>query len=392
MTKNAILGGVLVGVLALGAGIWTGNALRRDGGAEAAAKLREAQRAEQELVQEREAKKALAERLAQLEDENRKLLAASAAREAMPKMAAVTANEAVLPETAAASTLAVKKTLDWSRFAELLAANIDPMLASFEAEKEDGDDRTSKEDQARLQEVIIEFSKLAQQAKEVSDNPILEPEIAKGLTSAIFEKTLGLSPGQAEALRKAVDHAVTDAKTHLEGPETLPSQYFLARTELLDGITGHLDASVSEAQKDRWSKLSPASQMMLRGDSSISQIGLSVNGGHPETEVANRWQKAFSLNSDQDKSVRSMAPDLVKEAQGILAKYGQTGSNPSNLSRVDRQKMNREFLMAQIRMEKRFAYLLTPEQKKSMASKMPTIFQFAPGGDMNTSRHRGPGF
>lgn len=394
VTKQAVLGATFIGLLSLGAGFWVGTSLG-SGDADAAKKTSVALANETEANRQRQEKEQLASRIAQLEEENHKLLAQAAARESLPKTAQALTTEIAKDEPSpvpASAPLASKRSLDWSRFAELLAKNIDAMLATFEAEKAGDGQSMSKEEQAKLQEVIMEFSKLATEARELSDTPILEAEIAKGLVGAIFEKTLGLSSAQADALRQAVDHSLAQARSQLDGTDTLPSQYFLARTDLLNGIESHLDSAVSESQKERWSKLAPASQMMLRGDSSICQIGMNLNGASPATEVANRWKKAFSLDSEQEGAVRSLAPEFVKEAQSILAKYGQTDTNASKLSSAERYKMNSEFLAAQIRMEKRFAYLLTPQQKKALASRMPTILQFVPGGDMNTSTHRGPGF
>lgn len=390
MTKNLLLGAALIGVLSLGAGIWAGKNLGADG---AAPDQSTDALASQEASRQRQEREQLAARISQLEDENRKLLASASTREALPKMAEVTPAEKTAAEpvaTPASSTLAAKKALDWSRFAELLAKNVDPLLASFEAEMEGSEVEPSKEDQAILQEFDTEFSKLTKEAREISDFPILDTEIMKGLTGAFFEKTLALSDSQAAALQKAVEHGVADARLHLEGADTLPSQAFLSRAEVLDSIAAHMDSSLQDAQRNRWSRIWPAAQMMLSGNSSISDIGLD---GKPESAVLGRWTKAFSLNPDQEQSVRALAPELVKEAQGILGKYGQSGSSPSNLSPVERAKMNREFLMAQIRIEKRFANLLTPEQKKSLANKMPTIFRFGPGGGMRTNTtQRGPAF
>lgn len=388
MTKQIIGGALAIGLISLGVGMWAGRTMKSEAGARPSpaepAAAGAVSKADHEKLR-KDYERALAQ-LAQKEAEARQAREslASIGQSKSEPTASASGSE---PDAGSSSKPAASASeIDWSRFAELFGKNVDLVAAAREHEED-----LSPEDQAKLAEVMSEFMKVVAKAKTLSNAPFFDPKIFPGFVEAIFGKSLGLSEAQLAELRRISDNLVHSQLSQYDPSSSLPVEGYAARHQMIDQLSESLRSMLDAGQRSRWDNVQNVASTLMGGDEAVGELGLQPNGSAVDS-IYQLWNYEYGFSESQQGEVRTFASTYQSEAERLLRQYGQFGESIAPLSPADRARLNEEFFQLQMRMEREFQYLLTPEQRAASRRRAPSVIRFHYGGDTSVRRNNGNSF
>ncbi|MBI1849651.1 MAG: sigma-70 family RNA polymerase sigma factor [Planctomycetes bacterium] len=397
MTKQIIGGALILGIVSLGAGLWAGRTiLRADGAAPSLEK--NATHSDAASVSKAEFEKLKADYARTIDALHKKEAEARTAQDALAS--ADRARLASSAELAPSPNSAVKAgdgkaklvgpdAIDWTKFAELLANNVDLLAIAMKDEN-----KLTPEQQAKMAAMLSEYMKLVAQVKTASPVPFFDPKILPDYVHAMFSKSLGLTESQLAELDKTTRSLLAGRLSELDPSTALPVELYRARMQLISDITNSVNGMLTDSQRAQWDAIQNVSGRLMRGDESIGDIGMldDVASGKYAENVYQQWDWAYSFDESQQGAVRSVAASYTTEAERLLRDYGQYGANPRALSPTEQARLYEDFFVLQARMEREFHHVLTPEQLELMRRHPPAIIRFHYGSSSNTSRNTGNSF
>jgi RNA polymerase sigma-70 factor, ECF subfamily len=382
MTKSVFAGALAVGLVSLGAGLWIGRSTLRADGASATSPM---VRGNEKTFEELERMKAdLARAVARAERaETERDRAARALREAAGGDAPLPASN--VEPAAAARGPRSDASIDWSAFAKLFASNLDVIRLAVE-----GDHDLTPEQRSRLLALQMELSKVSERALEISRTPIFDREIFSDLARSLFEKPLGLSQAQADELARAGRALVDGELSHFDPNTASPAELWAARSRLRSGLEAALHDVVDDDQRSSVDDVWKVASHVLEGSETVVELGIAAD--NLPGEVVKNWNRAYDFTPDQSDAVDGVATTYVGEAESLLRRFGQVGSDVARLSTADAARLDDELLRLQFRMERELDPFLTPPQREQMRLRPPVVIFFRAGRAEHDHFSQGHGF
>ena len=386
MTKQILVGAAFLAIASLGTGLWIGkSSLRADGphtGSASPSPHDVTSRTELEQMKT-ELARAVA-RAEKAEGEHARVMHDRAATQPAASRQPSTNPDIASPNGAAAAK-ASGSGIDWSKFGELFAANLDVIKLALTHE-----DQLTAEQRAKLYAAAAEFAKTVQQANQLAKTPIFDRSIFPELAAALFGKSLELSPTQMDELLRASRTLIEGELTHFDPAIALPVEQWAERRRLRMALDGIVRSLVDESQHSRLEDVLAVESHVLGSGERVVEIGLGMRDA-PDQVVSN-WDGAYSFTPGQMDFVNGVAVSYVQEAQALLGRYGQVGDNAAALSPSDAAQLDDLLLVLQFRMERELDPILTPAQRDQMRARPPVAIFFRPGNHLHDHTGSGVGF
>ncbi|MBI1849853.1 MAG: sigma-70 family RNA polymerase sigma factor [Planctomycetes bacterium] len=389
MTKQILAGAAMLAIASLGTGLWIGkSSLHADGprtGSASSGPDVVTSRAEFEQMKT-ELARAVA-RAEKAEADHTRALPDRAATEPAASRHAPT--DVTRPPAASPNGVAATKKagsgIDWSKFGELFAANLDVIKLALTHE-----DQLTAEQRATLYAAASELAKVAHQANQLSKAPLFDRAIFPELAASLFGKSLDLSPAQLDELLRESRILLDGELQHFDPSTALPAEQWAARRRLrlaLDDVVRNL---VDENQRARLDDVFAVEAHVLNANETIVELGIAANG--LQDELVNDWNHVYSFTPGQMDFVNGLANTYVQEARALLGRYGQIGDNVAPLSSSDAAQLDQLLMLLQSRMEREMDPILTPQQKEAFRSRPPVVIFFRSGIAFHDHQSSGAGF
>lgn len=379
MTKKTILGAVAVAALSVSAGYFLGS----DSGA--------TKRADTET---RDQSAAIAKLRAENDHLRQRLHQTSldrsaAGHTASAGRAAKGLGETVDDEVDTAPDPASKAgDIDWSSFSKSLAENRGAL------ERMGGDTKPDAGDHANAMKVIVEWSDVVRQARELSDRPFFDDKIATGFVDAIFSRTLALDAQQRRLVRDATTAALRNARKryNLDASSALPS--FGARNSVIADILSGVKGVLTPAQTASFEAMERTARHMLESDREVTVIGMNPASdvASLEKEILNVWKTAYDLTETELELAQPAARDYIARAEAILREYDLYEKDAKAVDDATDFAIDEALLTVQIEMEDRFLATISTERRAKFRDRMPRVIRMRYGNGVEVSVKKGPGF
>ena len=259
--------------------------------------------------------------------------------------------------------------IEWERFAKLFDVSIDALVASkgIDISEIDPEQRT------QMMAFVSELLKLSSQAREISDYPFFSDAVLPDFVKAVFDQSLGLSDGQRSDLDEATRAVLADHLSTFEPSEGLPIERIKAHQEIVAELSSEVESLLDESQFERWEDVRRYGELALQGR--VDYRGYPIGEGTSKT-LLQHWENDYGFDSRQLDQVHPVAETYVREAENLLARYGQLPGSTEDLSGEAERKLERDFLDLQVRMERQLAPFLSEDQLQGIRRKNAVVIQF----------------